>query len=139
MKLILVLVALLRCYKINKDKQKKRHDRKRAAKKRATMYYCTPRPHYAATKLSHVCLAHTLRCCKKKTQNQGKHDRKRTARKTNNHVPPALTTSQPNSLMSDWRTRVAACAAIIAMFAFVRWNGASPLPLSSAASSRTPK
>ncbi|CAB1103977.1 unnamed protein product [Ectocarpus sp. CCAP 1310/34] len=49
--------------------------------------------------------------------------------------PLLHTTAAP--LMSAWCTRSAECAAIIAIFAFVRKNAASPLPLSSAAASRT--
>ena len=44
-----------------------------------------------------------------------------------------------NSLISAWRTPLAACAAIIDIIAFRRWNAASPLPLSYAADFRMPK
>ena len=85
-------------------------DRKRQNRKRNTTgsvrqkneqsYTTVPCPHYVVTKLSHVCLAHPRRCCKNKitTNNQDKHDRKCIARKTNNHVPLALTTSRQTPL-----------------------------------------
>ena len=82
-----------------KTTQKKKHDRERTEKRRATMPCTTaPRPHYAVTKLSDVCLAHPLRCCKQKKkhqQNQDKHGRQRNARKTNNHIPLDLTMERP--------------------------------------------
>ena len=63
----------------------------------------------------------------------------RTTLKTNNQPcsTPCHRDVDTNSLMSDWRTRLASCAATIASFAFVRWNAASPLPFSAAACSRT--
>ena len=75
----------------------------------------------------------------KKTKRNEKAHRKLTARKKKQPRTRRLHYVSTNSLMSAWRTPLAKCAAIIAIFAFRRWNAASPLPLSSAADSRTPK
>ena len=79
-----------------KTTQKKKHDRERTEKRRATMPCTTaPRPHYAVTKLSDVCLAHPLRCCKQKYKKKTiKHTGSSLHEKQNNRFPPALTTSR---------------------------------------------
>ena len=71
---------------------RKRQNRKRntagsALQKNEQPCITAPRPHYVVTKLSHVCLAHPLRCCKKKTQKNKASTTGSAPQETNNHVP----------------------------------------------------
>ena len=110
--------------KINKKTNKPRQTQQGAHRKRKQP--CTAPLALTASQQTLSCLpgapASMLREKKTKKQtNQDKHDRKRTAKKENNHVlnpPPHYVVI--NSLMSAWRTRSVECAAIIDIFAFVR-------------------
>ena len=114
----------------------------RTAKKQTTMY-CTPCPHYVATN-SPMSAWRTRFDVARKNKNKQNKQTKTSAtgsapqeNQTTMYARPHYVAT--NSLMSAWCTRLAECAATIAVFAFVRSNAASPLPLSSAAASRTPK
>ena len=81
-------------FDVTRKKNKKRtnqdkHNRKRTARESSHVLY--PSPSLRRNKLSHVYLAHPLRCCKK--TNKPRQARQEAHRKKNNHVlhpPPSL-------------------------------------------------